>query len=88
YGFSGNQMLLQMRAMIEQGMIGDIRVVDLQYTHGFCATDEGEKISAAQKWRVDPAIAGPSFVLGDLSTHTYYMSQLIMPKMKIKELLC
>lgn len=46
-------MLLQMRAMIEQGMIGDIRVVDLQYTHGFCATDEGEKISAAQKWRVD-----------------------------------
>lgn len=53
YGFSGNQMLLQMRAMIEQGMIGDIRVVDLQYTHGFCATDEGEKISAAQKWRVD-----------------------------------
>ncbi|AKI91275.1 oxidoreductase [Bacillus subtilis] len=88
YGFSGNQMLLQMRAMIEQGMIGDIRVVDLQYTHGFCSADEGENISAAQKWRVDPAIAGPSFVLGDLSTHTYYMSQLILPKMKIKELLC
>lgn len=88
YGFSGNQILLQMRAMIEQGKIGDIRVVDLQYTHGFCAADEGEKISAAQKWRVDPAIAGPSFVLGDLSTHTYYMSQLIMPQMKIKELLC
>ncbi|TDO08551.1 putative dehydrogenase [Bacillus subtilis] len=88
YGFSGNQMLLQMRAMIEQGKIGDIRVVDLQYTHGFCAADEGENISAAQKWRVDPAIAGPSFVLGDLSTHTYYMSQLIMPQMKIKELLC
>ncbi|MCY8025972.1 Gfo/Idh/MocA family oxidoreductase [Bacillus sonorensis] len=88
YGFSGNQMLLQMRAMIEQGQIGDIRVVDLQYTHGFSATDEVEKTSDAQKWRVDPAIAGPSFVLGDLSTHTYYMSQLIMPHIKIKELLC
>ncbi|MBK5441562.1 Gfo/Idh/MocA family protein [Peribacillus sp. TH24] len=87
YGFSGNQMLLQMRAMIEQGKIGEIRVVDLQYTHGFSATEE-EKTSAAQKWRVDPKIAGPSFVLGDLSTHTYYMSQLIMPHMKIKELLC
>ncbi|PKG21746.1 Gfo/Idh/MocA family protein [Niallia nealsonii] len=87
YGFSGNQMLLQMRAMIEQGKIGDIRVVDLQYTHGFNALEE-EKPSDAQKWRVDPKIAGPSFVLGDLSTHTYYMSQLIMPNMKIKELLC
>ncbi|MDM5336201.1 Gfo/Idh/MocA family oxidoreductase [Fictibacillus enclensis] len=88
YGYSGNQMMLQMRAMIEQGKIGEIRVVDLQYTHGFNATDQGEKTSAAQKWRVDPKVAGPSFVLGDLSTHTYYMSELIMPEMKIKKLLC
>ncbi|MED3793446.1 Gfo/Idh/MocA family oxidoreductase [Niallia alba] len=88
YGFSGNQMLLQMRAMIEQGLIGDIRVVDLEYTHGFNATDKSDKVSEAQKWRVDPKIAGPSFVLGDLSTHTYYMSQLIMPNMKISRLLC
>ncbi|WP_299094271.1 Gfo/Idh/MocA family oxidoreductase [uncultured Metabacillus sp.] len=88
YGFSGNQMLLQMRAMIEQGKIGEIRVVELQYTHGFNATDQGDKTSDAQKWRVDPKVAGPSYVLGDLSTHTYYMSQLIMPHMKIKELLC
>jgi predicted dehydrogenase len=88
YGFSGNQMLLQMRAMIEQGKIGDIRVVDLQYTHGFNATDQADKTSESQKWRIDPKVAGPSFVLGDLSTHTYYMSQLIMPQMKIQKLLC
>ncbi|MEW4263255.1 Gfo/Idh/MocA family oxidoreductase [Priestia megaterium] len=88
YGFSGNQLLLQMRAMIEKGEIGDVRVVELQYTHGFNATDDGDKVNAAQKWRVDPKIAGPSYVLGDLSTHTYYMSQLIMPQMKIKKLLC
>lgn len=88
YGFSGNQMLLQMRAMVEKGKIGDIRVVDLQYTHGFSATEDAEAKSDAQKWRVDPKVAGPSFVLGDLSTHTYYMSQLIMPHMKIKKLLC
>ncbi|MCM3788991.1 Gfo/Idh/MocA family oxidoreductase [Domibacillus indicus] len=88
YGFSGNQMLLQMRAMIEKGDIGEIRMVELQYTHGFNATDEADKYSDAQKWRVDPKIAGPSFVLGDLSTHTYYMSQLILPNMKIKKLLC
>ena len=88
YGYSGNQMLLQMRAMIEKGDIGEIRVVDLQYTHGFSANDNADKFSDAQKWRVDPKIAGPSFVLGDLSTHTYYMSQLIMPKMRIKKILC
>ena len=88
YGFSGHPLLMQMRAMVTSGEIGDIRMVDLQYTHGFNATDDVEKVSEAQKWRVDPKIAGPSFVLGDLSTHTYYMSQLVMPHMKIKELLC
>ncbi|MDM5313869.1 Gfo/Idh/MocA family protein [Peribacillus frigoritolerans] len=88
YGFSGNQLLLQMRAMVEKGEIGDVRLVDLQYTHGFNATDDGDKMNAAQKWRVDPKVAGPSYVLGDLSTHTYYISQLILPNMKIKKLLC
>ncbi|PPC78647.1 oxidoreductase [Pokkaliibacter plantistimulans] len=88
YGFSGHPLLLQMRAMVSSGELGEIRIVDLQYTHGFNANDQGDKASDAQKWRVDPKVAGPSFVLGDLSTHTYYMSQLIMPHMQIKELLC
>jgi predicted dehydrogenase len=88
YGFSGHPLLMQMRHMVTSGEIGEVRLVDLQYTHGFNATDAVDKVSEAQKWRVDPKIAGPSFVLGDLSTHTYYLSQLVMPHMKIRELLC
>ncbi len=88
YGFSGYPLLAQMRSMIERGDLGEIRIVDLQYTHGFSATDAGDKKVEAQKWRIDPKVAGPSFVLGDLSTHTYYMSRLILPKLKIKEVLC
>lgn len=63
-------------------------MVDLQYTHGFNSTDNPEKSDPAQKWRVDPKVAGPSFVLSDISTHTYYMSQLICPDLKIDKLLC
>ncbi|MFQ9128172.1 MAG: hypothetical protein ACLR4Z_16980 [Butyricicoccaceae bacterium] len=33
---------------------------------------------------VDPAKSGPSFVLGDLSTHTFYMSELICPQLKLE----
>lgn len=88
YGFSGNTMLLQMRSMVENNKIGKINLVELQYTHGYAGSAKADKDNAAQKWRVDPKIAGPSFVIGDLSTHTYYMSQLVMPKMKIKKLLC
>ncbi|WP_196605006.1 Gfo/Idh/MocA family protein [Pectinatus haikarae] len=88
YGFSGYQMLRQARHMIESGDLGDIRMVNLRYTHGFSSTEDAEKYSDAQKWRVNPQIAGPTFVIGDLSTHTYYMSQLILPKLKIKSVLC
>jgi len=87
YGYSGHQMLLQMRQMIASGDIGEVRMVEMQYTHGFSASDNADKFEA-QKWRVDPQIAGPSFVLGDLSTHTFYISQLVLPELKLKSLLC
>lgn len=88
YGFSGHPLLMQMRAMIANGEIGEVRMVELQYTHGFSANDSADKFSEAQKWRVDPKIAGPTFVLGDISTHTFYISQLVLPALRIKSLLC
>jgi predicted dehydrogenase len=87
YGYSGSQILLQARKMIENGELGDIRVVSMQYTHGFHA-NAAENKSDSVKWRIDPKIAGPSYVIGDLSTHTYYISQLLVPQIKIKKLLC
>jgi predicted dehydrogenase len=88
YGFSGSQLLLQMRQMVQNGDLGDIHMIELQYTHGFACDEMGDKVSEGQKWRVNPKIAGPSFVLGDLSTHTYYMSRLICPDLKLKQVLC
>ncbi|EIW17370.1 MULTISPECIES: Gfo/Idh/MocA family protein [Pelosinus] len=88
YGFSGSQILLQARHMIANGDLGDIRIVNLRYSHGFSAAESAEKYSDAAKWRVDPKIAGPSFIIGDISTHTYYISELLLPHMKIEKLLC
>ena len=88
YGFSGNQMLLQMRDMIAEGAIGEVTMVELQYTHGYGADPEGDTKNPSQQWRVNPKISGDTFVIGDLSTHTIYMSQLILPELKIDQLLC
>lgn len=87
YGYSGHPMLMQMKAMIAQGLLGEIRMVDLQYTHGFNAAD-GETLSEAQQWRTNPKTSGPTFVLGDLATHTFHMSQMVLPELKIKKLMC
>ncbi|MGV7213085.1 Gfo/Idh/MocA family protein [Bradyrhizobium sp. UFLA05-112] len=87
YTYSAFPMLLQMRAMVAKGVLGEIRMVDLCYIHGFNSADDSNA-SEAQRWRTNPATSGPTFVLGDLSTHTYYLSQMVLPHMKVTRLLC
>ena len=68
--------------------IGTVNMVELEYAHGFGCDALSDVKVEAQKWRVDPKKSGPSFVLGDLSTHTFYMSELICPQLKLKQVLC
>ena len=42
----------------------------------------------AQKWRTNPKTSGPTFVLGDIGTHIYYLSEIVLPHMRIERLLC
>lgn len=87
YGYSGHQVIEQARQMIANGNLGEIRIVNMQFAHGF-HSEAVEKNNESTKWRVDPKIAGPSYVLGDLGTHTLYLSEVMLPNMKIKKLLC
>ena len=87
YGFTGHPLVHQMAAMVRKGLLGEIRLVDLRYTHGFNAGDDvgaGE----ALKWRTNPWTAGPTFVLGDIGTHLYYLSEVVLPHLRIERLLC
>jgi predicted dehydrogenase len=86
YGYSGHPMVYQAKKMIENGDLGEIRIVDLMYAHGF---DNEEAGHGGGGWRVNPDVVGKSYVLGDLSTHTFYAAQLMLPDdMKLEELLC
>ena len=87
YGFTGHPLVRQMAAMVAKGMLGEIRIVDLAYTHGFNAGDDvgaGEAV----RWRTDPKTAGPTFVLGDIGTHLYYLSELVLPHLRVARPLC
>ncbi len=88
YGFSGFEMLQQMRHLVTSGALGKVNMIDLRYAHGFGCDPKGDVESEGQKWRVDPKKVGRAFVLGDLSTHTFYMSQMICPDQKLKQVLC
>jgi predicted dehydrogenase len=87
YGYSGYGTIEQARAMVARGELGDIRLVDLRFAHGFHSAPV-EAHDPAVRWRVDPRFAGPSYVLGDLATHPLHLSQVICPELKIRRLLC
>ena len=87
YGYAGHQLIEQARQMIAAGELGEIRIVNMQFAHGF-HSDAVEENNPAAKWRMDPKVAGPSYVLGDVGTHPLYLSEVMLPELKIKRLLC
>ncbi len=87
YGYSGHQVIHQAQKMIENGELGEIRIVNMMFAHGFHASAIEEN-NPSTKWRVDPKFAGPSYVLGDVGTHPLYLSEVMLPNMKIKNLMC
>ncbi|MFL6607825.1 MAG: Gfo/Idh/MocA family protein, partial [Pseudomonas sp.] len=87
YGYAGHQLIEQARAMIAAHELGEIRMVHMQFAHGFHSAPVEARNQATQ-WRVDPRQAGPSYVLGDVGTHPLYLSKVMLPAFKIKRLMC
>jgi predicted dehydrogenase len=87
YGYAGHQLIEEARALIAEGALGEIRLVNLQFAHGF-HSEAVEEANPAAKWRVDPKFAGPSYVLGDIGTHPLYISEVMCPELRIRRLLC
>ncbi|MFV0528650.1 MAG: Gfo/Idh/MocA family protein [Lachnospiraceae bacterium] len=87
YGYVGHQMIEQGRRMIAEGALGEIRIVQMQFAHGFHNVAV-ESNTPSTKWRVDPKKASPSYVMGDLGTHPLYLAEIMLPKLQIEKVLC
>ncbi|NQS86235.1 Gfo/Idh/MocA family protein [Pantoea allii] len=87
YGYTGHQLIHQAREMIAEGLLGDIRIINMQFAHGF-HNESVEQNNASTSWRVNPRFVGPSYVLGDLATHPLCIAETMAPAMKIRRLLC
>lgn len=87
YGYAGHQVIEEARQLIASGELGEIRIINMQFAHGFhnVAVEEN---TPSTKWRVNPEYAGPSYVLGDIGTHPLYLAEVMAPKLKIKRLMC
>ena len=77
HNYCGYPMVRQARAMVAQGALGSIRVVQAEYPQDWLSTDletSGQKQAA---WRVDPAQAGAGGSLGDIGSHAEHLLRFI-----------
>jgi predicted dehydrogenase len=71
--YSAYPMVIEARHQVDSGALGAIRVVCVEYAHGTRNRLIEAEGDAKMAWRVDPEVAGPSTVLGDIGTHAHHL---------------
>ncbi len=77
HNYSAYPMVVEARQRVRSGELGAIRVVTVEYAQGTRNRLIEAEGDAKMAWRVDPAIAGPSTVLGDIGTHAHHLLRRI-----------
>lgn len=76
YCYTGYPMVRQARAMVAEGLLGEIRMVQCEYVQGHLAVlSDAER--AGRNWHTHPEIVGPSLILNDIGTHTYHLAAFV-----------
>jgi predicted dehydrogenase len=73
HNYSGYPLVRQARAMVAEGMLGDIRLVQVEYVQGGRAKPGPGRTA----WKTDPARGGESVVMGDIGTHAHQLLRFI-----------
>ena len=76
FGYTGYPLVRHMRSLVQQGKLGDIRLVKTEFAAGFLADAEIDA-NPRVRWRFDPDQAGNSFVMADMGTHAMYLAAFV-----------
>lgn len=77
YNYSGYPMIRQAQAMVATGVLGELRVVQVEYPQDWL-TEALEATGQKQAdWRTDPARAGAGGCIGDIGTHAYQLAEFV-----------
>jgi len=76
HNYTGYPMVRQAKAMVEDGQLGTIRLIQVEYVQGGKA-DEEVSVPSVLPWKYDPVRGGPSLVMGDIGTHAHNLTRFI-----------
>jgi predicted dehydrogenase len=70
-------MVRQARALVADGQVGEIRLVQVEYVQGGKADESDPDSAHGLPWRYDPVRGGPSLVMGDIGTHAHNLARFV-----------
>lgn len=77
HNYTGYPLVRQARQMVEEGLLGNIRLVQTEYVQDWLTTAEERTENKQAKWRTDPTKAGVGGSLGDIGTHAFNLGCFI-----------
>jgi predicted dehydrogenase len=77
HNYTGYPMVRQARAMIAEGLLGPIRVVQVEYAQDWLSTAVEEQGAKQAEWRTDPARSGAGGSTGDIGTHAFNLASFV-----------
>jgi len=75
--YSAYPMVRQARAMVAEGMLGEIRMLQGQYIQGHLAAPKPRTGQGKHFWHLDEKKVGPSLILGDIGTHVFHLLHFV-----------
>jgi len=75
HNYTGYPMVRQAKAMVMDGQLGTIRLVQVEYVQGGKADEN--RVFSPTDWKFDPVRGGPSRVMGDIGTHAHNLARFI-----------
>ena len=77
HNYTGYPMVRQARQMVADGVLGKIRLVQVEYAQDWLATPVEQTGQKQAVWRTDPAQSGAGGSLGDIGTHAYNIARFV-----------
>jgi predicted dehydrogenase len=77
HNYTGYPMVRQARQMVADGLLGKIRLVQVEYAQDWLATPVEQTGQKQAVWRTDPAQSGAGGSLGDIGTHAYNIARFV-----------
>jgi predicted dehydrogenase len=74
HNYTGYPMIRQARAMIGENLLGDIRIVQVEYPQDWLTKSMETEGMKQAEWRTDPARSGAGGSVGDIGTHAYNLA--------------